>query len=81
MHGLQSLLKVLFITDLIWENIDAEQVPDLQAVLSLNNMELILSRMSKSQAVDTMTIEDLFAEHKIYVLKGPKWKKNILVRK
>ena len=54
--------KLLFITDLIWENIDAEQVPDLQAVLSLNNMELILSRMSKSQAVDTMTIEDLFAE-------------------
>ena len=54
--------KLLFITELIWENIDAEQVPDLQAVLSLNNMELILSRMSKSQAVDTMTIEDLFAE-------------------
>lgn len=54
--------KLLFITDLIWENIDAEQVPDLQAVLSLNNMELILSRMSKSQAVDTMTIQEMFAE-------------------
>ena len=36
--------KLLFITDLIWENIDAEQVPDLKAVLSLNNMDMIISR-------------------------------------
>lgn len=54
--------KLLFITDLIWENIDAEQVPNLQAVLSLNNMELILSRMTKSNAVDSMTIDELFTE-------------------
>ena len=54
--------KLLFITDLIWENIDAEQVPDLQAVLSLNNMDLIISRLAKKQAVDKMTVEELFAE-------------------
>ncbi len=54
--------KLLFITDLIWENIDAEQVPDLQAVLSLNTMDLIISRLAKKQAVDKMTIEELFAE-------------------
>lgn len=54
--------KLLFITDLIWENIDAEQVPDLRAVLSLNNMDMILSRLPMEQAVDKMTIEELFAE-------------------
>ena len=54
--------KLLFITDLIWENIDAEQVPDLQAVLSLNNMDLIISSLAKKQAVDKMTVEELFAE-------------------
>ena len=54
--------KLLFITDLIWENIDAEQVPDLRAVLSLNNMDVILSRLPMEQAVDKMTIEQLFAE-------------------
>ena len=41
--------KLLFITDLIWENIDAEQVPDLKAVLSLNNMDMIISRLPKSK--------------------------------
>ena len=35
--------KLLFITDLIWENIDPEQVPGLSAVLSLNNMDMIIS--------------------------------------
>ena len=54
--------KLLFITDLIWENIDAEQVPELRAVLSLNSMDMILSRLPMEQAVDKMTIEDLFAE-------------------
>ena len=54
--------KLLFITDLIWENIDAEQVPDLKAVISLNNMDMILSRLPMEQAVDKMTIEELFAE-------------------
>ena len=54
--------KLLFITDLIWENIDAEQVPDLKAVLSLNNMDMILSRLSADEAVDKMSIEELFAE-------------------
>ena len=54
--------KMLFITDLIWENIDAEQVPELKAVLSLNTMDMILSRLPMEQAVDKMTIEDLFAE-------------------
>ena len=54
--------KLLFITDLIWENIDAEQVPDVLAVLSLNNMDLIMSRMVKELAVDKMTIEEMFAE-------------------
>ena len=54
--------KLLFITDLIWENIDAEQVPDLKAVLSLNNMDMILSRLSADEAVDRMSIEELFAE-------------------
>lgn len=54
--------KLLFITDLIWENIDAEQVPELKAVLSLNNMDMILSRLPMEQAVDKMTIEELFAE-------------------
>ena len=33
--------KLLFITDLIWENIDVDQVPNLQAVISLNTMDLI----------------------------------------
>ena len=55
--------KLLFITDLIWENIDAEQVPGLKAVLSLNNMDMIISRLPMEQAVDKMTIEELFAEH------------------
>lgn len=54
--------KLLFITDLIWENIDAEQVPDLKAVFSLNNMDLIISRYTKKQAVDKMTMEELFDE-------------------
>lgn len=54
--------KLLFITDLIWENIDPEQVPELKAVLSLNNMDMILSRMPKEQAVDKMTIDELFAQ-------------------
>ena len=54
--------KLLFITDLIWENIDPEQVPDLLAVMSLNNMDMILSRLPMEQAVDRMTIEDLYAE-------------------
>ena len=54
--------KLLFITDLIWENIDVEQVPDLQAVISLNTMDLIVTGLPKTQAVDRMTIEELFAE-------------------
>ncbi len=54
--------KLLFITDLIWENIDVEQVPDLQAVISLNTMDLITTGLPKAQAIDKMTIEELFAE-------------------
>lgn len=54
--------KLLFITDLIWENIDVDQVPDLQAVISLNTMDLIVTDLPKIQAVDKMTIEELFAE-------------------
>lgn len=54
--------KLLFITDLIWENIDVDQVPDLQAVISLNTMDLIVTGLPKTQAVDRMTIEELFAE-------------------
>ena len=54
--------KLLFITDQIWENIDVEQVPDLQAVISLNTMDLITTGLPKTQAVDKMTIEELFAE-------------------
>ena len=54
--------KLLFITDLIWENIDVEQVPDLQAVISLNTMDLIVTGLPKTQAVDKMSIEELFAE-------------------
>ena len=54
--------KLLFITDLIWENIDPEQVADLKAVLSLNNMDIILSRLPMEQAVDRITIDELFAE-------------------
>ena len=54
--------KMLFITDQIWENIDVEQVPDLQAVISLNTMDLIVAGLPKKQAVDKMTIEEMFAE-------------------
>ena len=54
--------KLLFITDQIWENIDVEQVPDLQAVISLNTMDLIIAGLPKTQAVDKMTIEEFFAE-------------------
>lgn len=54
--------KLLFITDQIWENIDVEQVPELQAVISLNTMDLIIAGLPKTQAVDKMTIEELFAE-------------------
>ena len=54
--------KLLFITDLIWENIDPEQVPELSAVFSLNTMDMIISRLPMEQAVDKMTIEELFAE-------------------
>ena len=54
--------KLLFITDQIWENIDVDQVPDLQAVISLNTMDLIVAGLPKTQAVDKMTIEELFAE-------------------
>ena len=54
--------KLLFITDLIWENIDPEQVEELKAVISLNNMDIILSRLPMEQAVDKMTVEELFAE-------------------
>ena len=54
--------KLLFITDLIWENIDPEQVEELKAVISLNNMDIILSRLPMEQAVDRITIDELFAE-------------------
>ena len=54
--------KLLFITDLIWENIDPEQVPDLKAVFSLNTMDMIISRLPMEQAVDKMTVEELFAQ-------------------
>ena len=54
--------KLLFITDQIWENIDVEQVPELQAVISLNTMDLIIAGLPKTQAVDKMTIEEFFAE-------------------
>ena len=54
--------KLLFITDQIWENIDVEQVPDLQAVISLNTMDLITTGLPKKQAVDKITIEEMFAE-------------------
>ena len=54
--------KLLFITDQIWENIDVEQVPDLQAVISLNTMDLIVAGLPKTQAVDKLTIEELFVE-------------------
>ena len=54
--------KLLFVSDLIWEHIDVEQVPDLQAVISLNTMDLIITGLPKTQAVDKMTIEELFAE-------------------
>ena len=52
--------KLLFITDLIWENIDAEQVPELKAVLSLNTMNMLVNRME--QTVDRAIIEELFAK-------------------
>ena len=54
--------KLLFITDLIWENIDPEQVPELSVVFSLNMMDMIISRLPMEQAVDKMTIDELFAE-------------------
>ena len=54
--------KLLFITDQIWENIDVDQVPDLQAVISLNTMDLITTGLPKQQAVDKLTIEEMFAE-------------------
>ena len=54
--------KLLFITDLIWENIDAEQVAELKAVISLNSMDMIISRLPMEQAVDKITIEELFVE-------------------
>ena len=54
--------KLLFITDLIWENMDVDQVPDLQAVISLNTMDLIATDLPKNQAVDKLTIEELFAD-------------------
>lgn len=54
--------KLLFITDLIWENIDAEQVPELKAVVSLNTMDMIISRLPMEQSIDKMTIGELFAE-------------------
>ena len=54
--------KLLFITDQIWENIDVEQVPDLQAVISLKTMDVIVAGLPKTQAVDKLTIEELFAE-------------------
>ena len=54
--------KLLFITDLIWENIDPEQVPELSAVLSLNTMDIIISRLPMEQALDKMTIEELFVK-------------------
>ena len=54
--------KMLFITDLIWENIDVDQVPDLQTVISLNTMDLITTGLPKQQSVDKLTIEELFVE-------------------
>ena len=54
--------KLLFITDLIWETIDPEQVPELSAVLSLNTMDIIISRLPMEQALDKMTIEELFVK-------------------
>ena len=54
--------KLLFITDLIWENIDPEQVPELKAVLSLNTMDVIVTRLPMEQSVDKLIVDDLFAK-------------------
>jgi long-chain acyl-CoA synthetase len=53
--------KLLFITDLIWDGIDAEQVAELKAVLSLNTMDMLISRLPQEQPVDKMSIDELFA--------------------
>ena len=54
--------KLLFITDLIWENIDPEQVPELKAVLSLNTMDVIVTRLPMEQSVDKLIVDELFAK-------------------
>ena len=52
--------SLLFVADTIWESMDAEQVPDVKVVFSLNNMGVLISRLSEDTHVDAATIDALF---------------------
>lgn len=52
--------SLLFVADTIWESMDAEQVPDVKVVFSLNNMGVLISRLSEDTHVDAATINALF---------------------
>ena len=50
--------KMLFVTDMIWEGMDLEQMEAVKAVYSLANFKLIATRLHKE--ITWGTVEDLF---------------------
>lgn len=56
-----SETSLLFVADAIWESIDAEQIPMVKVVFSLNDMSVIINRLPEDVHVDKETIDGLFA--------------------
>lgn len=54
-----SETSLLFVSDVLWENIDAEQIPLVKTVFSLKDMGVIMSRLEDVQ-IDTNAIDVLF---------------------
>lgn len=54
-----SETSLLFVSDVLWENIDAEQIPLVKTVFSLKDMGVIMSRLVDVQ-IDTNAIDVLF---------------------
>lgn len=53
---------LLFVSDVLWENIDAEQIPAVAAVFSLTDRSVILNRLPEPEAIEADTLSALFAK-------------------
>lgn len=54
-----SETSLLFVSDVLWENIDPEQIPLVKAVFSLKDMSVTMSRLTDVE-IDTNSIDVLF---------------------